>query len=62
MKNEERRKAFLHAGKDAWEHYRTTGRHVTGGEADAWLAELEAGNNIDPPIFKRPKSKGSAPS
>ena len=27
----------------AWAGYRTTGLHVTSGEADAWLAKLEAG-------------------
>lgn len=32
-----------------WEHYKTTGLHVTMEEADAWLAELEKGNDIEPP-------------
>lgn len=52
LEREEKRQAFLQAGKDAWEHYRATGRHVTGGEADAWLAQLEAGNDIDPPACR----------
>ena len=26
----------------AWNHYKTTGLHVTAEEADAWLAKLEA--------------------
>jgi predicted transcriptional regulator len=33
----------------SFEHYETTGLHLTGGEADAWLARLEAGEDIDPP-------------
>jgi predicted transcriptional regulator len=33
----------------AWEEYRTTGLHVTAEEADAWLAKLEAGEDVDPP-------------
>ncbi|TAK71688.1 MAG: ribbon-helix-helix protein, CopG family [Betaproteobacteria bacterium] len=46
---EEKRQAFLQAGREAWEHYQATGQHVTGEEADAWLAQLEAGNNVNPP-------------
>ena len=46
---EEKRQAFLQSGKGAWEHYQATGQHVTGEEADAWLAQLETGNNVDPP-------------
>ena len=49
LDREEKRQAFLQAGKDAWEHYQATGQHVTGEEADAWLAQLEAGNDADPP-------------
>ena len=33
----------------AWADYQATGQHVTGAEADAWLARLEAGENADPP-------------
>lgn len=32
-----------------WEEYRTTGLHVTAEEADAWLAKLEAGEDVEPP-------------
>ncbi len=46
---EERRQAFLQQGKSAWEDYQTTGRYVTGDEADGWLAHLEAGTDVDPP-------------
>ncbi len=33
----------------AWDDYRTTGRHLTAEEADAWLARLEAGEDLDVP-------------
>lgn len=33
----------------AWEAYLDSGQHVTHAEADAWLAQLEAGNDIEPP-------------
>lgn len=34
---------------EALHEYTTTGMHVTAAEADAWLAELENGRNIEPP-------------
>ena len=46
---EEQREAFRQEALDAWEHFQSTGLHVTGAEADAWLAELEAGNDVEPP-------------
>lgn len=46
---EEQRDNFRQEALDAWNHCQTTGLHVTGAEADAWLAELEAGNDIEPP-------------
>lgn len=46
---EEQREAFRQEALDAWNHYRNTGLHVTDAEADAWLAELEAGNDVEPP-------------
>ena len=49
LDREEKRQTFLQAGKDAWEHYQATGQHVTGEEADVWLTQLEAGNNVDSP-------------
>ena len=33
----------------AWANYQATGKHVTEEEADIWLAELEAGKDVDPP-------------
>jgi len=49
LDREEKRQSFLRAGKVAGEHYQGTGRHVSGEEAHAWLAQLEAGSNVDPP-------------
>lgn len=46
---EEKREAFRQDTLEAWEAYRTTGQHVTADEADAWLAQLEQGNDVDPP-------------
>lgn len=46
---EEKRESFRQETLKAWEAYRTTGLHVTAEEADAWLAKLEQGNDIEPP-------------
>jgi len=49
VEREEKREAFRQATLKAWEEYRTTGLHVTADEVDAWLAQLEQGNDIEPP-------------
>ncbi|HJV03223.1 MAG TPA: ribbon-helix-helix protein, CopG family [Burkholderiaceae bacterium] len=46
---EEKREAFRQDTLKAWEEYRATGLHVTADEADAWLAQLEEGNDVEPP-------------
>ncbi len=46
---EEQREFFRQEALGVWRDYQETGLHVTGDEADAWLAELEAGNDIEPP-------------
>jgi len=46
---EEKREAFLQDGIRAWEEYQSTGLHVTMEEADAWLAKLESGQDVEPP-------------
>lgn len=46
---EEKREAFRLDTLKAWEAYRATGLHVTADEADAWLEQLEQGNDIEPP-------------
>ena len=49
VSREEQREALRMEARAAHEEYMRTGLHVTGEEADAWLAELEAGNDVDPP-------------
>lgn len=49
VEREEKRETFRQDTLKAWEAYRTTGLHVTADEADAWLAQLEQGSDIEPP-------------
>jgi predicted transcriptional regulator len=49
VEREEKRDAFRQDASRAWTEYQATGRHVTQEEADAWLAKLEAGEDVDPP-------------
>lgn len=49
VEREEKREAFRQDTLKAWEAYRTTGLHVNADEADAWMAQLEQGNDIEPP-------------
>lgn len=44
-----RRENFRQDALRAWEAYQAMGAHVTAQEADAWLARLEAGENVGPP-------------
>lgn len=46
---EEKREAFRQDALQAWETFRATGQHVAADQADAWLAQLEQGNDLDPP-------------
>ena len=46
---EEKREAFRQDTLKAWEAFRSNGLHATADEADAWMAQLEQGNDIDPP-------------
>lgn len=46
---EEQREALRREARAAHEEYLRTGLHVTAAEADAWLAELEAGKEMEPP-------------
>jgi predicted transcriptional regulator len=46
---EEKREAFRQDAVRAWEAYQATGLHVTHAEADTWLAQLEAGQDVEPP-------------
>jgi predicted transcriptional regulator len=49
VEREEKREQFRQDALAAWDHYRTTGLHVTSEEADAWLAKLEAGKKAATP-------------
>jgi predicted transcriptional regulator len=49
VEREEKREAFRQDTLKAWDEYRSTGRHLTAAEADAWLAQLEQGQDIEPP-------------
>lgn len=49
VEREEKRESFRQDGIRAWEAYQASGRHVTHVEVDAWLAQLEAGNDEEPP-------------
>ena len=49
VEREEKRELFRQEGINAWNEYQTTGLHVTLEEADAWLAKLEAGQDVEPP-------------
>ena len=46
---EEKREAFRQDAILAWNEYQLTGIHVTQEEADTWLADLEAGRDVEPP-------------
>ncbi len=49
VEREERRERLRQDGLAAWAGYQETGRHVSADEADAWLADLEAGGDAEPP-------------
>jgi predicted transcriptional regulator len=49
VEREEKREAFHQDAIRAWNGYQATGLHVTMEEADAWLAKLEAGQDVEPP-------------
>lgn len=47
---EERRERLRQDALAAWDEFEATGKHVSAEEAEAWLARLEAGEDIDPPL------------
>lgn len=49
VQREEARERLRVDAAAAWEEYQATGRHATGEAMDAWLARLEAGEDVDPP-------------
>lgn len=50
VEREERRETVHQDALQAWQAYQTTDQHVTQAEADAWLAQLESGNDVEPPL------------
>lgn len=46
---EEQRESLRQEAMAAHDEFMLTGLHVTEEEADAWIAELEAGNDVEPP-------------
>ena len=49
VEREEKREIFRQDGIKAWDEYQANGLHVTSEEADAWLGQLEAGHDVEPP-------------
>jgi predicted transcriptional regulator len=49
VEREEKRETFRQGTLKAWDEYRTAGLHVSADEADAWLAQLEQGADVEPP-------------
>ncbi len=49
VEREEKRESFRQDAISAWNEYQATGLHVTVEEADAWLAKLEEGQDVEPP-------------
>lgn len=49
VEREEKREQLRQDALAAWNHYQSTGLHLTAEEADAWLAKLEAGENAPVP-------------
>ena len=49
VEREEKREIFRQDGIKAWNEYQANGLHVTSDEADAWLGQLEAGHDVEPP-------------
>lgn len=53
VEREEKREAYLRDAQNAWEEFRRTGLHITAEEADEWLVQLAAGNDVEPPECHR---------
>jgi len=49
VEREEKREQFRQSAIAAWNDYQATGMHVTADEADAWLAKLEDGDDVETP-------------
>jgi predicted transcriptional regulator len=47
---------LMQDGIAAWNTYQATGLHVTWEDADIWLAQLESGLDVAPPVATAPGS------
>jgi len=50
VEREEKKEQFKQEALATWRNYQLTGLHVTAEEARAWLLELEAGEDKEPPV------------
>ena len=53
VEREEKREAYLRDAQNDWEELQRTGLHLTMEEADEWLTQLAAGNDVEPPECHR---------
>jgi predicted transcriptional regulator len=49
VEREEKREQLREDALVAWAHYQKTGMHLSGAEADSWLAKLEANKDTKQP-------------
>jgi predicted transcriptional regulator len=50
---EEKCEAFRQDSLQAWNAFRASGQHMTAEQADAWMAQLERGVDVDRPACQR---------
>jgi len=49
VEREEKREVLRQDAIKAWNEYQASALHLTMEETDAWLAKLEAGQDVEPP-------------
>lgn len=49
VEREEKREALRQDALRAWADYQETGQHLPHAAADDWMAQLEAGHDVEPP-------------
>ncbi len=52
VEREEKREALRQDALTAWTAYQETGLHLPHAEADGWMAQLEAGQDVEPPACR----------
>jgi predicted transcriptional regulator len=52
LEREEKRERLRAEMLATWQDYQATGQHVSADVADAWLARLEAGEDVEPPACR----------